>query len=191
VSSWQIWDSGIYLVKILNFHKFFHREMIKHDIATGSSAAKQCRYRFHNFGRYPGKFPSGSPEIHLGKWICGTKDHPAASRVPNRSASWIKWICSSGDQLCQCGILVVCELLLNGEQRTKIITSSHHQAQRLKKVLQEAIIGPQSIEDYYPNPWVQRECRALSYSPRLERPLELSDLVEFKSLETEKTTSQD
>lgn len=79
--------------------------------------------------------------------------------------------------------LLYANYFLNGEQRTKIITSSHYQAQRLKKVLQETIIGPQNIEDYYPNPWVKRECRALSYSPRLERPLELSDLVEFNSLE--------
>ncbi|MCJ7702097.1 MAG: hypothetical protein MUO62_10970 [Anaerolineales bacterium] len=50
--------------------------------------------------------------------------------------------------------LLYANYFLNGEQRTKIITSSHHQAQRLKKVLQETIIGPQNIEDYYPNPWV-------------------------------------
>ena len=70
-----------------------------------------------------------------------------------------------------------------GGQRTHLITATTQQAQRLHKILQETIVGPQEISAYYPYPWVERECRAVSYIASIDRALEVYDLVEISALD--------
>ncbi len=79
--------------------------------------------------------------------------------------------------------LLYANYFLDGKQKTRLITATLEQAQRLNRILQETIIGPPSVEDYYPRPWIRRECRALSYLPILGHALELDDIVEINSLE--------
>jgi CRP-like cAMP-binding protein/glyoxylase-like metal-dependent hydrolase (beta-lactamase superfamily II) len=79
--------------------------------------------------------------------------------------------------------LLYANFFVYGGQKTKIITATNFQGQRLSKILQETIIGPKDKEEYFPHPWVQRECRSLSYIQENHRPLELDDLVIFASLE--------
>ena len=80
--------------------------------------------------------------------------------------------------------LLYANYFVDGGHRTRIITVNNRQAERMRKILCETIEGPSNIEEFYPYPWVQRECRALSYLPSLGRSIELDDLVEITSLES-------
>jgi CRP-like cAMP-binding protein/ribonuclease BN (tRNA processing enzyme) len=67
--------------------------------------------------------------------------------------------------------------------KTKIITVTQNQADRIEQILQETIIGPSDKTEYYPHPWVQRECLAMSFNPKLGRAIEVQDLANIVSLE--------
>jgi CRP-like cAMP-binding protein/ribonuclease BN (tRNA processing enzyme) len=79
--------------------------------------------------------------------------------------------------------LLYANYFINGGQCTEIITATKNQAKRIECILQETIIGPKDIEEYYPHPWVMGECRALSKNHLGDRPIELSDIVDIISLE--------
>ncbi len=80
--------------------------------------------------------------------------------------------------------LLYANYFVNGGQRTRLISVTPNQSQRLHQILQETVIGPADSTEYYPHPWVQRECRLLSYHPPLDRPIEVDDLAEIIDLET-------
>ncbi len=71
----------------------------------------------------------------------------------------------------------------NGEHRTFLITVTENQKRRLHQILQETIAGPENASEYYPYPWVQRECEAMAYYPPIGRATEPDDLAEIRCLE--------
>ena len=79
--------------------------------------------------------------------------------------------------------LLYANYYFGNEQKTTIITVTSNQATRIKRVLQETIIGPLETSEYYPNPWIQRECRAMSSQNTIGRPVQLDDMVHVTSLE--------
>lgn len=79
--------------------------------------------------------------------------------------------------------LLYANYFVNGGRRTKIITATRHQATRIQHILQETISGPKDIEEYYPHPWVMRECRSLAKNRLKDEPLVLSDLVYITSID--------
>jgi CRP-like cAMP-binding protein/glyoxylase-like metal-dependent hydrolase (beta-lactamase superfamily II) len=79
--------------------------------------------------------------------------------------------------------LTYANFYLNGKQ-TNLITVTENQKQRLFQILQETIVGPADSREYFPNPWVQRECEAMGYFPPLNRVAQPDDLVAIQSLES-------
>jgi CRP-like cAMP-binding protein/ribonuclease BN (tRNA processing enzyme) len=71
----------------------------------------------------------------------------------------------------------------NNGRRTLLITVSEHQAQRLRRILDETIRGPTDPDAYGPYGWVMDECAAVSLYPPLGRPLDVDDMVDIVSLE--------
>ncbi|MBI5712106.1 MAG: cyclic nucleotide-binding domain-containing protein, partial [Chloroflexi bacterium] len=68
-------------------------------------------------------------------------------------------------------------------QKTQIITTTADQARRIRRYLDETIVGPENSAygDYL---WLQRECAAVGYYPPLNRELQTDDLITITSLET-------
>ena len=81
--------------------------------------------------------------------------------------------------------LLYANYFLNGGHRTFLITVTENQKNRLHQILQETIAGPEETEEFYPYPWVQRECEAMAYYPPLERATQPDDLAEIRSLEAD------
>jgi CRP-like cAMP-binding protein/ribonuclease BN (tRNA processing enzyme) len=81
--------------------------------------------------------------------------------------------------------LLYANYFLNGSHRTFIITVTENQKHRLHKILQETISGPEDPSEYYPYPWIQRECEAMAYYPPLERATYPDDLAEIRTLEAD------
>ena len=66
--------------------------------------------------------------------------------------------------------LLYANYFFNGGHQTFLITVTEYQKKRLLQILQETIAGPEEPEEYYPYPWVQRECEAMAYYPPLNEP---------------------
>ncbi len=81
--------------------------------------------------------------------------------------------------------LLYANYFLNGGHRTFLITVTENQKWRLHQILQETIAGPEDVSEYYPYPWVQRECEAMAYYPPLERATLPDDLADIRSLEAD------
>lgn len=79
--------------------------------------------------------------------------------------------------------LLYANYYLNGGHRTLLITVTEYQKQRMLQILQETIVGPDDPAEYFPYPWVQRECEAMAFYPPLQRATRPDDLVEIHSLE--------
>jgi CRP-like cAMP-binding protein/ribonuclease BN (tRNA processing enzyme) len=79
--------------------------------------------------------------------------------------------------------LLYANYFFNGGHRTFLITVTEYQKKRLFQILQETIAGPQDPQEYYPYPWVRRECEAMAYYPPLGRVTQPDDLAEIRSLE--------
>ena len=82
--------------------------------------------------------------------------------------------------------LLFANYFLNGGCRTFLITVTENQRKRLNQILQETIAGPENSTDYYPYPWVQRECEAMAHYPPLGRATLPDDLAEVRSLESDR-----
>lgn len=70
-----------------------------------------------------------------------------------------------------------------GLQRTRLVTVTAGQAQRLEMWLQETIQGPTDPALYAEYPWLQHECAAISYFPPMGRQLQVRDFADIVSLE--------
>jgi CRP-like cAMP-binding protein/glyoxylase-like metal-dependent hydrolase (beta-lactamase superfamily II) len=81
--------------------------------------------------------------------------------------------------------LLYANYFFNGGHQTYIITVTENQKWRLQQILQETIGGPANADEYYPYPWVQRECEAMAYYPPLGRITQPDDLAVIRSLENE------
>lgn len=68
-------------------------------------------------------------------------------------------------------------------QKTQIITTTADQARRIRRYLDETIVGPENSA-YGEHSWLQRECRAVGYYPPLKRELQTDDLITITNLET-------
>ena len=79
--------------------------------------------------------------------------------------------------------LLYANYFLNGGHQTFIITVTDNQKARLEQILQETIAGPANMDEYYPFPWVQRECEAMATYPPLGRATQPDDLAVIRSLE--------
>ncbi|HBX69219.1 MAG TPA: cyclic nucleotide-binding protein [Chloroflexi bacterium] len=79
--------------------------------------------------------------------------------------------------------LLYANYFFNGEDQTCIITVTEDQKQRLEQILQETIAGPAENAEYFPHPWVKRECAAMSFYPPLGRVTQSDDLAKIRSLE--------
>jgi len=79
--------------------------------------------------------------------------------------------------------LLYANYFLNGGHRTLLITVTEYQKRRLLQILQETIVGPDDPAEYFPYPWVQRECEAMAFYPPLQRATRPDDLAEICSLE--------
>jgi len=79
--------------------------------------------------------------------------------------------------------LLYANYYLNGGHRTLLITVTEYQKRRLLQILQETIVGPEDPAEYFPYPWVQRECEAMAFYPPLQRATRPDDLAEILSLE--------
>jgi len=71
-----------------------------------------------------------------------------------------------------------------GGQRTRLITATLSQAQRLRLILDETIIGPTDPAAYGDYKWLKHECDAVGYYEPLGGMPQTHDLAEFTSLET-------
>ena len=81
--------------------------------------------------------------------------------------------------------LLYANYFFNGGHQTYIITVTENQKWRLQQILQETIGGPANADEYYPYPWVQRECEAMAYYPPVGRATQPDDLAVIRSLENE------
>jgi len=79
--------------------------------------------------------------------------------------------------------LLYANYFLNGGHQTFIITVTESQKRRMAQILQETISGPADPTEYFPHPWVQRECAAMSHYPPLGRATRPDDLAVIRSLE--------
>ena len=79
--------------------------------------------------------------------------------------------------------LLYANYFLNGGHQTFIITVTEAQKRRMAQILQETISGPADPTEYFPHPWVQRECAAISHYPPLGRATRPDDLAVIRSLE--------
>jgi ribonuclease BN (tRNA processing enzyme) len=73
---------------------------------------------------------------------------------------------------------------VKGGQRTRLITVTNHQAQRLRQILVETISGPTEPELFGNSYWLRDECDAISVYPPLGRALRVDDMVDIVSLES-------
>jgi len=71
----------------------------------------------------------------------------------------------------------------SGGLRTRIITPTLSQAQRLRVILDETITGPTEAADYGDYKWLQRECDAVGYYEPLGGMPQTHDLAELTCLE--------
>lgn len=69
------------------------------------------------------------------------------------------------------------------QRRTRLITPTQAQAERLYIMLAESIGGLSRPAGQKSLPWLERECAAVGYYPPLGRALQVEDLAEFESLE--------
>jgi len=67
--------------------------------------------------------------------------------------------------------------------RTRLITVTSGQAERLRRILAETVSGPHDLAAYGPYAWLQRECAAVRFFAPKERGLDVDDMVEISSLE--------
>jgi CRP-like cAMP-binding protein/glyoxylase-like metal-dependent hydrolase (beta-lactamase superfamily II) len=81
--------------------------------------------------------------------------------------------------------LLYANYFINGGQKTLVLTATEYQKQRLYQILQEAIAGPRDSIEYFPYPWVQKECEAMGYYPPLDRAPRPDDLVKIHSLDVD------
>jgi CRP-like cAMP-binding protein len=79
--------------------------------------------------------------------------------------------------------LLYSHFFVGGGKRTRLITVTVNQAQRLRQILDETLDGPASPADYVPYDWLKRECAAVGYYPPLGRSPRVDDLAEITSLE--------
>lgn len=77
--------------------------------------------------------------------------------------------------------LIYSNFFVNG-RKARLITVTNAQAERLRRVLQETINGPDAAR-YGADIWVQRECAAVGYYPPLGRAPTVDDMAEIISLE--------
>ncbi len=77
--------------------------------------------------------------------------------------------------------LIYSNYFVNGRKAT-LITVTQAQAERLRRILQETINGPDAAL-YGADGWVQRECAAVGYYPPLDRAPGVDDMVVITSLE--------
>jgi len=81
--------------------------------------------------------------------------------------------------------LLYANYFLSGSHRTFLITVTENQKHRLHQILQETISGPAKKAEYYPYPWVRRECEAMAYYPPIDRATQPDDLADIRSLEAD------
>ncbi len=79
--------------------------------------------------------------------------------------------------------LIYANYFMHNGKKTRLITITCSQAERIKRILQETLIGPADTAEYYPYPWVRRECQALAFHPPLGRSIEIDDVCEITCLE--------
>lgn len=79
--------------------------------------------------------------------------------------------------------LLYYNFFIAGRQRTRLITATARQAQRLRRILEETIDGPNEAAVYAKYPWLQRECAAVGYFPPLGRTPNINDLADITSLD--------
>lgn len=79
--------------------------------------------------------------------------------------------------------LLYYNFFVGGRHRTRLITATARQAQRLRRILEETIDGPNEAAVYAKYPWLQRECAAVGYFPPLGRTPNINDLAEITSLD--------
>lgn len=72
-------------------------------------------------------------------------------------------------------------------KRTRILTVTEAQAQRLKVILNETFNGPADPAAYAHYPWLKRECQAVGFFPPLGRDPQPADLCDVVSLERDPT----
>ena len=78
--------------------------------------------------------------------------------------------------------LLYSNFFLGGGKRTRLVTVTANQAQRLRQILDETLDGPANLADYVPYDWLKRECAAVGYYPPLSRSPRVDDLAEITSL---------
>ena len=81
--------------------------------------------------------------------------------------------------------LLYANYFLNGGNQTTIITATESQKRRIGQILQETISGPADPAEYYPHPWVQRECAAIAHYSPLGRATRPDDLAIIRSIEND------
>jgi CRP-like cAMP-binding protein/ribonuclease BN (tRNA processing enzyme) len=81
--------------------------------------------------------------------------------------------------------LLFANYYLNGGHQTVLITVTENQKWRMQQILRETIAGPEDVTEYFPYPWVQKECEAMAYYPPIGRATLPDDLAEFQSLESD------
>ncbi len=66
---------------------------------------------------------------------------------------------------------------------TRVIARTPEQAARLAVILQETLVGPADPVEFDGLAWLQRECRAVSYFPKISRPPLPEDLCRIECLD--------
>jgi CRP-like cAMP-binding protein/ribonuclease BN (tRNA processing enzyme) len=77
--------------------------------------------------------------------------------------------------------LIYSSYFIHGRKAT-LITVTRAQAERLRRILQETINGPDSAR-YGPDAWLHRECAAVGFYPPLGRAPKVDDMVMITALE--------
>ncbi|MFQ5409375.1 MAG: cyclic nucleotide-binding domain-containing protein [Anaerolineales bacterium] len=79
--------------------------------------------------------------------------------------------------------LLYANYFAGGGEKTHILTPTQQQAQRLRTILVETIVGPEHIEDYLEHPWLKQECAAVGTYPPLGRLPGPDDMAVIRSLD--------
>jgi len=79
--------------------------------------------------------------------------------------------------------LLYANYFAGGGEKTHILTPTQQQAQRLRTILVETIIGPEHVEDYLEHPWLKQECAAVGTYPPLGRLPGPDDMAVIRSLD--------